>query len=210
MSADDLPVWSAAAEAERLPDARERVVELLTRQFAADRIGQADLEARLERVYASATLSELHAIVADLTEPLPAAMPPADATAVRHIDALFSGQELRMTEVVPRRLELRSRLGYLDLDLTHAAFEPGLTAIDVRAIMGYARVLLPPGVRVECHGDAVAGYFSLQGVSRAGGADAPSVVRITGRATFGYAEVFVASGGAPRLRGRRGRDSLDE
>ncbi|MGD0483327.1 MAG: DUF1707 domain-containing protein [Gemmatimonadales bacterium] len=190
------------------PDARDRVVEVLTQHFAGDRITEADLEARLERVYAATTGPELEAIIADLPGNVPAvfagAIPaiPGDGAAVRRIDALLSGQEQRMTGVVPRQLQARGRLGYVELDLTHATFEQGLTTIDVQAFMGYVQVRLPPGLRVECHGRAVAGYFSLKGASRAGGDDALSVVRITGRAAFGYAEVFIAKGGPPRHPGR--------
>jgi hypothetical protein len=192
------------------PDARDRVVEVLTQHFASDRITEADLEARLERVYAATTGPELEAIIADLPGNVPAVAgagsgglaPLDEGTAVRRIDALLSGQEQRMTGVVPRRLRVRSRLGYVELDLTRATFEPGLTTIDVRAIMGYVQVRLPPGVRVECLGRAVAGYFALKGVSRAGGDDAPSVVRITGRAALGYAEVMIAKSGKERLPAR--------
>jgi hypothetical protein len=193
------------------PDARERVVEVLTQHFAGDRITEADLEARLERVYAAATGPELEAIIADLPGSVPAVAAGAgsavpalldEGTAVRRIDALLSGQEQRMTGVVPRQLQARGRLGYVELDLTRATFEPGLTTIDVRAFMGYVQVRLPPGLRVECQGRAVAGYFALRGVSRAGGDDAPSLVRITGRAAFGYAEVSIAKGGKERLPSR--------
>lgn len=184
-SGDGLPV---AVEA-----ARERVVELLTGHFAADRISADDLEARLERVYRAATVAELDALVADLGTSPGTAVAPAGAAAQR-VAALFSGQEQRLTGVVPRRLEVRSRMGYVELDLTRAAFEPGLTEIDVRAFMGYVEIRLPAGVRVECLGRAVAGYFSLKGGTEAG-ADAASVVRITGRAIMGYAECRVKRGG---------------
>jgi hypothetical protein len=180
------------------------VAEVLTQHFAADRITEADLEARLERVYAAATPADLDAVVADLPASVPAvgAAPalPADATASRRILALFSGQEQRVTGVVPRDLRVRARMGYVELDLSRATFEPGLTTIDVRALFGYVEVRLPPGLRVECHGRAVAGYFAFKGASRSGGADAPSAVRITGLAACGYAECAIVRGGPPRLR----------
>jgi hypothetical protein len=190
------------------PDARDRAVEALTEAFASDRITEADLEARLERLYRATTGRELEAALADLPAGAPAvaaggvaAAPPGRAP-VRRVAALLSGQEQRITGVVPRELEVRSRLGYVALDLSRATFEPGLTTIDVRAFMGYAQVRLPPGVRVESQGHAVAGYFSLRGHSREGGEDASSAVRLTGRATFGYVECSIATGGAPKLTGR--------
>ena len=190
------------------PDARERVVEALTQHFAGDRITEADLEDRLERVYAATTGPELEAILADLPGNVPAvagasvpALPEEDV-AVRRVFALLSGQQQKLTGTVPSRLLVRSHLGYVELDLTRATFAPGVTTIDVRALMGYVQVFLPQGVRVECHGRAVAGYFAFKGASRAGGDDAPAVVRITGRALMGFAEVVVAKSGKERLPAR--------
>lgn len=179
------------------PAARERVVEVLTRLYADDRITSEDLEARLERVYHAASLPQLEAIVADLPAALPGAAPstlPAEAGTAQRISATFSGQEQRVTGVVPRRLEARSRFGYVARDLTRARFEPGATEIDVRAFMGYVQIHLPAGVRVECRGRALFGFFSLKGGT--GAEDAASVVRITGRASFGFAECFASGEGA--------------
>lgn len=183
------------------PEERERVVEVLTRQFADDRLTEPQLEERLERVYRAATPAELGAVIADLQAKVETAAPlvPAGAPPPRRVDALLSGQEQRMTGVVPRLLQVRGRLGYVELDLTGGTFEPGLTTIDARAFMGYVQIRLPPGVRVESEGRAVAGYFSLRGAARTGGADAPSVVRLTGRALFGYVECYVATGGSRTL-----------
>jgi Domain of unknown function (DUF1707)/Cell wall-active antibiotics response 4TMS YvqF len=172
--------------------ARERVVELLTRHFANDDLTEAELETRLQRVYAATASLELDAIVADLP-----ALPESEALPTRprervgsQITALFSGQEQKLTGMVPREVRLRARLGYVELDLTQAAFEPGLTIIDVRAFMGYVQVRFPPGVQVESTGRALFGFFSLRpgGSGTEHPADAASVVRITGRAALGFAE----------------------
>ncbi len=175
------------------PEARERVVEALTRLFAEDRITSEDLEARLERVYRATSAQQLEAVTADLPAApgAGAGLVPA-AGAPQRISALFSGQEQRVTGVVPQQVEVRSRFGYVELDLTRATFEPGVTEIDVRAFMGYVQIRLPTGVRVDCRGRALFGFFSLKGAKRAGDADSPAVVRITGRASFGFAECFVA------------------
>lgn len=184
------------------PDARERVVETLTRLFAEDRITEAELEARLERVYRAEPGPELDAILADL----PAAEPGAQATALApasgetsQVRAFMAAVERQWTGTVPRQLSVRGRLGYVELDLTGATFEPGVTVIDVRAFMGYVQMRLPAGVRVECHGHAFAGFFSLKGAPRTAGPDASSTVRITGRAAFGFAECFVAGDTTPQL-----------
>lgn len=179
------------------PAAVERVVDVLTRRYADDRITSEELEARLERAYHATTLTQLEALVADLAEPV--GMVPAASALPTRVGALLSAQEQRLTGVVPRQLELRARMGYVEMDLTRATFEPGVTEIDVRAVMGYVQIRLPAGVRVECMGRAVMGFFALKGGADATPADAPCVVRITGRAMMGFAEVSVKRGGAPRL-----------
>jgi len=175
------------------PAAVDRVVAVLTQHYAEDRISSEDLEARLERAYHAVTLAQLDAVVADLPANLaPAAVP---GTAPQRVVALLSAQEQRVTGVVPRQLQLRGQMGYVEMDLSRATFEPGVTEIDVRALMGYVQVRLPAGVRVECLGRAIMGFFSVKGAGAPAGADAPCVVRVTGRAMMGFAEITVARGG---------------
>jgi len=69
-----------------------------------------------------------------------------------HISELLSGHETKLAGVVPSGLRLRVQLGYIELDLTDATFEPGVTDIEIQAFMGYVQVRFPPGVRVESRG----------------------------------------------------------
>lgn len=183
------------------PAARERVVQLLTSHFANDVITMDEFEARVERAYAASSAAELSAIVADLPQAAEVTTVPDVATspALQRVTATLSGREQRVTGVVPRRVELRSRFGYIELDLTHATFAPGVTEIDIRAFMGYVQIRLPAGVRAESLGDAFAGFFSLKDAGASDSPDAKCIVRITGRATFGFAECWVARGDARRL-----------
>jgi hypothetical protein len=179
---------------EPLPQAaRERVVDVLTRHFVGDELTDAEFEARLQRVYAATTRRELDAVIADLpTPPVTETVParPGRAAGSR-ITALLSGQERKVLAVVPRALELRARLGYVELDLTQATFEPGVTSIDVRAFAGYVQIRFPAGLRVESDGRGLFGFFALKGGGDPG--DGRTIVRITGRAVFGFAECFVGS-----------------
>ena len=177
------------------PAAVDRVVALLTQHFAEDRISSDELEDRLERAYHAVTLAQLDAVVADL--PANVAPAPVPSAVAQRVVALLSAQEQRVTGVVPRQLELRARMGYVEMDLSRATFEPGLTEIDVRAVMGYVQIRLPAGVRVECLGRAVMGYFAVKGAREPAGAEAPCVVRVTGRAMMGFAEIVVGRRGAP-------------
>ena len=175
------------------PAERERVVETLSRHFANDVISMEEFEARLERVYGAASAAELSEVVAGLPQLVePAPVPDlAASTAVQRVTATISGQEQRVTGVVPRLVELRSRLGYVEVDFTQATFAPGVTQIDIRAFMGYVQIRLPAGVRAECLGTAMAGFFSLKGATEPKSGEATSIVRITGRAVFGFAECLV-------------------
>jgi hypothetical protein len=175
-----------------LPAARERVVERLTHHYANDELSEAAFEDLLQRVYAVTTARELDAIAASLpAAAAPAPAPPAVAPPAAAIAALFSGHQRQWVSVVPRELRVRARLGYVELDLRDATFEPGVTTIDARAFMGYVQIRLPPGVRVENEGRALFGFFALKGSGAPHAQAAPpvaSVVRITGRAVFGFAE----------------------
>jgi DUF1707 SHOCT-like domain len=180
------------------PAERERVVDVLTQHYANDRVTETDLEDRLDRVYRAQTAAELAAVIADLPAFGAAPAPPAVAAPVQRVGALLSGQERRVTGLVPAELALRARLGYVELDLTRATFTPGVTHIDVRAFMGYVQIRFPAGIRVESDGHAFAGFFSLKGADREAPGGAASVVRVTGRATFGFAECVVSSGAGSR------------
>lgn len=170
-------------------EARERVVQILTRHFANDDLTDDDLDARLQLVYAAKTPSELDAIISDLPAlpGTPAAAVPARRDA--EIRALFSGQERKIAGPMPRDLKLRVAIGYVELDLREATFEPGVTTIDVRTMMGYAEIRLPAGVRVESEGRALFGYFATKGTPE----DSARIVRITGRSLFGYTECYLPS-----------------
>lgn len=164
---------------------RERAIETLTGHFAEGVLSQDELEARFERVYQARTRTELAAVTADL--PARRAVEPAPG----RISALLSGHEANFEGPVPARLVVRARAGYAEVDLTRAVFGPGVTEIDVRSFAGYVQLYLPAGVTVETDGGALAGYFAVRGTPRPRSSRA--VVRITGRATFGFVECHIAT-----------------
>lgn len=181
--ASPLPTRAAPTPAER-----ERAVELLTRHYAVDRLTEAELQARLDRVYVAATPEELKGVLADLpAEPeLAADLPPT------RVKALLSGQEQKLTGVVPRRLQLKARLGYVELDLRLATLQEGLTEIDVRVFGGYVEIRLPPGVRVESVGQVLMGYIAIKGAGTDADDNATRILRVTGRVLCGYTECYRA------------------
>ena len=159
---------------------RDRIIEQLKVHYANDELTEAEYESRLKEAYAARTIPDLENIVADLPAPV------APRPDVR-ISATLSGQERKLAGIVPREITVRSRMGYVELDLRDARFATGVTTIDVRSFMGYVEIHLPVGVRVESHGHALFGYFALKGLDE----ESQSVVQITGRAVFGYAEIVL-------------------
>jgi hypothetical protein len=194
------------------PEARDHAVDVLARRFASDQLSEEQLEALLDRVYGAGTMAELDDLIANLPvrqaggeeggsmDVAVAGSSALEPQPVR-IRSVLSGQERRITGVVPRRLELRARLGYVELDLTDATFEPGVTEIDARALMGYVQIRLPADVQIDNEGAAILGFFALKGAGLGAAADTGRTVRVTGRAIMGFAECLVT--GAGRESGKR-------
>lgn len=72
-----------------------------------------------------------------------------------------------------------------------AEFPPGVTEINVRAVMGNVELELPEHVRVEDEGRALLANFSLRGRTRAREGEAVPMVRITGRWIMSNVEVEI-------------------
>ena len=171
-------------------DDRERVVQRLSEQFAADRISLDELERRLELVYQAKSPSDLVAITADL--PASNTLPAAHFGRGEQVQAIRTalGNITRAGPMLlPSRLEVRSILGNIELDLTEATFGP-VTEIAIRSVLGNVEIVLPAGVRVENDGNGILGSFEC----RVSPAVMPMVgtspvVRLTGRCVLGNVEV---------------------
>jgi hypothetical protein len=171
--------------------ARDQVVELLTRHFAADGIALDEFERRTAAVFSARSGDELRALVADVPG-VSAATHPVVPDHGR-VSAVLSNTEQRSTMVVPRHLEIVSVLGNAELDLRDATFGDGVTIIEVRAILGNVEITVPHDVRVEMAGNALLGSFASHAGSPITDAAARRVVRLTGRALLGNVEVTSAA-----------------
>ncbi|HEU4630246.1 MAG TPA: DUF1707 domain-containing protein [Gemmatimonadaceae bacterium] len=202
-----------------LLDERERVVQALATGYAEDRISLDEFEARLDRAYRSTSADQLAALLADMPAGVPAigptvrpaaarpaaeaaagAMPgpmphryeiTADAPERGFAWAVMGGIERKGNWTLPRELKVRVLMGGAMLDLREARFAPGVTDIDVFALMGGVQVLVPPGVRVECSGAALMGGFSADTRDLASAPPGQPVVRLTGLAVWGGVEAQV-------------------
>lgn len=198
----------AALDRVATSDQRDAAIARLSDAFARDVLPVEEFERRVASVYRATTAGALRDLTGDLPEV--EAERGARSTYPAHLRAMapritsfLSNVERGGPVAVPPRLEVRSTLGNVELDLRDASFDPGVTEIVVRALLGNVEVWLPPEVAVEDHGTAILGSFAVRttGVGTGG-----PVVRIVGRAVLGNVEV--GSGGAapsPLPPGRRER-----
>ena len=99
--------------------------------------------------------------------------------------------------ILPRHFRAVAFMGGVDLDLTRARIGAGTSQIEVKAIMGSVRILVPPDLRVECDGDSIIASFDVdRDALKPPSADAPLIV-ITGTAMLGSVHVQVVDPDAP-------------
>ena len=165
---------------------REAIIARLTAAFAEDRISLEEFERRAEEVYRAATPMALTRLTSDLPAeitpaPADASVPAARSQMPPRISSVLGSVERGGRLSVPRRLEIRAVLANVELDLREAIFESGVTEIAVRAAFANVEVLLPAGLTVEHHGDALLGSFVAHAGAGPTGSTARTL-RITGRA----------------------------
>jgi hypothetical protein len=190
---------------------RENVVKVLIDQYAADNLTVEEFEMRLDSAYAASTMEQLEGLLAGL----PVLASQSDAAGIPSVQrapaesvrehgfqiAIMGGYEKKGEWTPPRKLQSLAIMGGAGLDFREARMPPGVTEVNILAIMGGAEILVPPGLAVETHGFGFMGGF--EGVDQAGvdtDPDAPRLV-IRGLAIMGGVEVTV------RLPGETARDA---
>lgn len=181
-----------------LEQEREHAVQMLCRQFAHDNLTTAELESRLEAVYKASTLSQLQALTAGLppvalgTDERPHAVSAtATEAAQRRLLSVFGSLKKGGDWEPSPRTRVISVFSDCELDFRDARIAPGVTTIDVSAVFASVRVIVPPGVSIECDGSAFMGSFedkARMGPPPAG--DAP-ILRITGISVFSEVKVVM-------------------
>lgn len=177
---------------------REKVVDLLSQHFAHDNLGLDELERRMERVYQATSVQALR----ELTRDLPTAESVAPARAPAPVPVAFLPEEGRIVSIMaqtkrtglwqpPRFLDLWCLMSETQLDLTQAQLQPGVTEIDVRALMAQVKIIVPPGVRVVCQPSAIMAEVSDETSNPPPVGSGAPVVRITGPVIMSELKVFV-------------------
>ncbi|OLR91121.1 DUF1707 SHOCT-like domain-containing protein [Actinokineospora bangkokensis] len=196
---------------------RERFAKVLHDAMAEGRLTVAEMEERLDLVYAAKTYGDLTPLLRDLpgqdlvpVPTQPRAPQPAAARAAVPANpdrvggrgtsssaiAVMSGAERKGVWVVPPTFNAVAVMGGVQLDLSQARFEAAETTIQAFALMGGVEVFVPEDITVHVTGSGFMGGFGGRVTSQVGPPGAP-VVRITGFALMGGVEVKHA-----RKRGR--------
>lgn len=182
---------------------REQTVDDLSRHFANDNLTLDELERRIERAYRARSAAELDDLTRDLTA-MPAEQRPHRPAPVPE---LFTQERDRILSVMTsttrrgawrpaRNVTVWSVMSETQLDLSDAILPPGVTELEINAIMTAVRITVPPGVRVVMQTDGFLSEVSDESVEPpAAGSGAP-VVRLTGFAVMSELKVRV------RLRDR--------
>ncbi len=205
------------AALQRVHDARERAIAVLSEAFAQDALDVDEFERRVTLAHTSAAVADIDALLSDLpasvapaAAPLPVALvasdEPADAPP-QTVYAVFGGVDRRGSWTVPRRLRVVAMMGGANLDLREARFPRGVIDLEVKAIFGGVQILVPPGLAVEVNGAAIMGGF--QNVNRSPPSpdpDAP-LLRVRGIAVMGGVDISMRlpgeSDSKARLRQRQ-------
>jgi hypothetical protein len=177
---------------------RDAVAQALSAHFANDRITVETLDARMAMVYEATTMPELEAALAGLdlsprseTDPgHPVLIASPETVPMRSVAmAVLGGFEAKGSWVVPRELQVTAILGGGELDMREARFAPGITEINITALLGGVQITVPPGVRVEVLGSAMMGGFAQSGTDETAFDPSAPVLRIRGIAIMGGVDV---------------------
>ena len=177
---------------------RERAIELLSLHFAHDRLSMDELDRRLERAYAATSAAELEALTADLPYVTRAPVATSDVLTPAFLDeaeesgriwALFSETRRGGLWAVPPRLEVRATMSNLTLDFRSALLAPGVTDVDVHAVMASVQILVPPGVRVVDRVRALMASVTDDSYGALSADSSIPIVRLTGYAFMSEVKV---------------------
>lgn len=186
-----------------LEQTRQSVIVQLTEHFAVDNLSVEALEERLDRAHSAATLDELRSLVSDLPVLYEGGaavagprtyVSPATGTHVaerQFIVGIMGGAEKKGVWTPARETVVIAFMGGAELDFREARMPPGVTEINIFAVMGGAEIIVPPGVHVDLNGFAIMGGFGQSGYAPPPTDPNAPVLRIGGFACMGGVEVNV-------------------
>jgi hypothetical protein len=196
---------------------RERVAKILHDAMSEGRLTVAELDERLQVVYAAKTLGELVPVTDDLPGASGVVVPPSTAAQPYRpgavgpriggepdrapLFAMMGAFERKGDWVAPGNFAATAIMGGGELDFTRARFAERECTIQCFAFMGGINLLVPEDVTVKLEGIGVMGAFDLRRGESIGTDPAGPVLRITGFALMGSVEVRRPKPDRKRLRG---------
>lgn len=183
----------------QLRASRAQAIERLTNGFTRDELGLEEFEDRLNRAYAAEAEPDLNALVSDLSPETVAIVFDAEVVPAANIALVPSAPTPRATAIlgsVERRGQLAARasgalavLGSVVIDLRDVSMPPGVSTLEVSAVLGSVEIIVPPNLAVESAGASILGSFEgIQRVPRDPDPELP-VLRVQGRAVLGSIEI---------------------
>lgn len=177
---------------------RERVIQTLCTHFAHDHLSTEELELRCEHAYKAESSAELTALIAGLPAIVPemtgdtplygvAPLGRAEPEEKRHL-VIMSNVRKKGAWTPSRHTKVIAVMGAAKFDLREALLLHGETNFDVSVVVGEVEFIIPPGLRVECDGNALMGEFDDSHSEGFAAPDAP-VIRVTGSVLMGAVRI---------------------
>ena len=203
---------------------RERIANVLREAAGDGRLTMAELDERLDAVYAAKTYAELEPITHDLpatgAEYGPAVSPGAAPDPARFggvgssagAVAILGGFSRKGDWVVPKTFNAFMFMGGGEIDMRDARFEDREVSIHIVAIMGGCEIIVPEDATVRVTGVGILGAFEHSDAGP-GSPDGP-VITINGLAFMGGVDVkrrptLQAGRDARQLRNDARRERLE-
>jgi hypothetical protein len=139
---------------------RDAAVELLSQAASDGRITLEEYADRADQALGARLINELSRLTADLERP--AAPPIVAESSTEQLSAILGNESRKGHWQVPARIEARSVLGDVHLELQDAVLTSQVTVIEARATLGAVTIFVPDGVEVRLSGKAILGAKSSQ------------------------------------------------
>jgi hypothetical protein len=133
---------------------RERVVALLSEALADGRLSHEEHSERMSAALAARTLGDLAGLTTDLVPP---ELQPVQFDNGQPVAALFSSASRGGRWVVPASMNCVAAFGEVVLDLREAMLTERHVVLNVYALFGRVRIIVPAGVEVVMNGAEILG-----------------------------------------------------
>ncbi|MEM7156888.1 MAG: LiaF domain-containing protein [Myxococcota bacterium] len=182
---------------DQLEAARSLARDRIGDGFARDLIGEDELERRLEAVEQAGTLARLDALTTDLA-PAETALSPVEAPRALvplgevptngNMVAILSETKRTGQWTPARHSRVKAVAASVVLDYREARLGPGVTEVDITAVMAEVELFVPPDVGVEIDCSAILGEVSQPDRTDPLPPNAPRI-RVTGTMVLGSVTV---------------------